>query len=84
MNIQQHENLGNIDRTMRIITGIALCLSILIMPFGAAWIAAIAFASMYPLLTGLIAIDPFLTIIESIKIKPVLVKTAPSSNHAVQ
>jgi len=75
------ENLGYTDRFTRISIGIALSMSILLMPYQAAWIAAAAFAAVYPLLTGLTAIDPVLKVAESIfqkstksrKLKPTVV-----------
>lgn len=84
MKISIHENLSSFDRTMRIVIGVGLCMSILVMPYQAAWISALAFAAMYPLLSGLTAIDPFLALAENIALKPVEIrKAAPTTTGTI-
>ena len=74
MKISIHENLSNTDRTMRIVIGVCLTMSVLVMPYESAWIIAVTFAAMYPLLSGLTAIDPVLTVVENIPHKPMPMK----------
>lgn len=66
MTITLNENLTTVDRTLRIIIGIGICLAMLLMPFESAWIAALSFGAMYPLLSGLTAIDPLFALVENI------------------
>jgi len=66
MTFELNENLTAVDRTMRVIIGIGICLAILLMPFESAWIATFSIAAMYPLLSGLTAIDPLFAIVENI------------------
>ena len=66
MTIELRENLTDLDRTMRVIIGIGICLAILLMPFESVWIATFSIAAMYPLLSGLTAIDPLFAIVENI------------------
>jgi len=74
MNLSIKENLGSIDRSVRMIVGIALCVSILFMSYSAEWIAAIVLVAMYPLFSALIAFDPVLMLMEKTKLKPVFYK----------
>ena len=64
-------NLTKLDRAMRIIIGISMCIAILLVPMQAAWIAALSIASLYPLMSGLTAIDPFLAVANSFLQRPV-------------
>lgn len=79
MTYAQFENLGVIERTTRIIIGLTLTLSILIMPIGSAWIAAVAFAAIYPLLTGLTAVDPIFAAYQLAKFNMTSLKKAGSA-----
>ena len=65
------ENLNMKDRTTRIIIGIVLAMSPLYMPTSVALFTAAVFASIYPLLTGLTAIDPLLNMISNMKFKSI-------------
>jgi len=66
MKIELNENLSSTDRVMRIIAGIGICLSVLLAPLESTWIAVLSFAAMYPLLSGMTAIDPVLAIAENV------------------
>ena len=66
MKIEINENLSSTDRVMRIIAGIGICLSVLLTPLESIWIAVLSFAAMYPLLSGMTAIDPVLAIVENV------------------
>ncbi|MDH5259320.1 MAG: DUF2892 domain-containing protein [Gammaproteobacteria bacterium] len=82
------ENISSVDRTIRIVIGTLMCMSILVMPYNSAWIASFAFAAMYPLLSGLTAVDPFLAVVNSISLKPVVMNKSArvhttSFGHAV-
>lgn len=66
MKIEIHENLTTTDRVMRIIAGIGICLSVLLAPLESSWIAILSFAAMYPLLSGMTAIDPIFAVAENV------------------
>lgn len=72
------ENVGTMDRTARLVIGLSLSLSLLVIPSSSAWIAAAAFAAAYPLVTGLTAIDPFLTLVENVKFNLMGAKKLPA------
>jgi len=74
MKMSQYENLSTFDRIMRVLIGIGLCLTILIMPLQAAWIAALSIAALYPMLTSLTAVDPFFAIVEKIAFRQAFLK----------
>ena len=74
MKLSIKENLSAFDQANRIMLGVAMTMSILLLPYESAWIAAVAIAATYPLVTGLTAIDPILSLIENTKFKPILFK----------
>jgi len=69
MNIELNENLSSTDRVMRIIAGVGICLSVLIAPLESTWIAVFSFAALYPLLSGMTAIDPVFAIVENVMLE---------------
>jgi len=52
------------ERFTRLILGSCLVLSILVLPLSTSWIALISLIAFYPLLTALIAIDPYYLLID--------------------
>jgi len=66
MKIELNENLNSIDRVVRVIAGVGICLSVLLAPLESTWIAVFSFAAMYPLLSGMTAIDPVFALAENI------------------
>jgi len=66
MKIEIHENLATTDRIMRIIAGIGICITVLVVPLETTWIAVLSFAAMYPLLSGMTAIDPLFALAENV------------------
>ena len=74
MKISLQDNLSTVDRSFRIIIGFGLMLSIMLVPMQVELIAAIALTAIYPLLTGLMAIDPVVAVFENILHKPFTVK----------
>ena len=80
MKILLHENLTDFDRAMRLTIGVTMAISLLFVPLEGVWIAALASAAMYPLLSGLTAIDPLFAIAENIPaLKPVEISRVNSS-----
>ena len=61
-----HENLSSLDRSMRILVAITLGILSFLLPIDSMWIAAISLAAMYPLLSGITAIDPLFSLAENI------------------
>ena len=66
MKIEIHENLTTTDRIMRIIAGIGICLTVLVAPLETIWIAILSLAAIYPLLSGMTAIDPLFAFAENV------------------
>lgn len=70
------ENLNMKDRTTRIVIGCTLAMTPLYLPESTAIFTAAVIASIYPLLTGLVAIDPVLNALTNTKRK--------SSTHKIK
>lgn len=66
MKLFNNENLNIKDRLTRVTIGLALAMSPLFFTENVALFTAAVFASFYPLVTGLIAIDPVLKVITTI------------------
>lgn len=71
MELARYENLGSIDRTIRVYIGLALAMTPLFIDEYVEIITATVFASIYPLMTGLLAFDPLLSMVEKFKWKSV-------------
>jgi len=56
--------LRSSERFTRLILGCCLVLSILVIPLTPTWIALITLIGFYPLLTALIAVDPYYLLID--------------------
>lgn len=67
MGIKTLENLSTVDCIARTIAGIILSMSVLFLPLGTMGIAAVCLVAAYPLLTGLVAIDPIIALFSATK-----------------
>jgi len=69
--MDKFENINAMDRSLRVIVGTSLSLSVLFVPYEPYWMAAAVLASAYPLLTALVAKDPIMMSIDKIKLRNV-------------
>lgn len=71
MTLLNKENLNMKDRITRVTIGCVLAMTPLYIPENTAIFTAAVLSSIYPLLTGLVAIDPVLNAITKIKWRPI-------------
>jgi len=74
MKMFTNENLHTRDRITRVIIGTILAMSPLFIAENVAFFTATVFASFYPLLTGLVGIDPVLRVFAMVNLKSALIK----------
>ena len=74
MKMFTNENLHTRDRITRVIIGTILAMSPLFIAENVAVFTATVFASFYPLLTGLVGIDPVLRVFTMVNSKSALIK----------
>lgn len=60
------ENLDTKDKVIRTLIGSSFLVAMLTLPLSAESIAALIFASFYPLMTALVAIDPVYSVATSL------------------
>lgn len=70
MEISHYENIGSVDRAFRLTIGLTMAVAPVALTLNPGFIALIAIASSYPLITALTAYDPFVGILHSIKWRP--------------
>jgi len=69
-----NENLNLKDRTTRVLIGCILAMTPLFIPENTAIFTAAVFAAIYPLLTGLTAIDPIFNLFSNVEWKSNIIK----------